>query len=129
MEKVKLHTYSIIKRLYSRCTKPMLQAAEHMSPIAHPSILVSMKLCIGGTPLHARKKICPSDPQLIVKAKVIAAQLSKPNFKGSNGWFEKWKKKYNIRQVAVCGESGDVHGETVDSWKERLQEILSGYSK
>ena len=39
------------------------------------------------------------------------------------------ENKYNIRQVGVYGESGDVHSETVDSWKERLPEILSGYSK
>ena len=39
------------------------------------------------------------------------------------------ENKYNIRQVGVYGESGDVHDETVDSWKERLPEILSGYSK
>ena len=26
-----------------------------MSPVAHPSIPVSMKFCITGTPLHARK--------------------------------------------------------------------------
>ena len=30
---------------------------------------------------------------------------------------------------AICGESGDVQGETVDSWKERLPEIVDGYSK
>ena len=26
-----------------------------MSPVTHPSIPVSMKFCISGTPLHARK--------------------------------------------------------------------------
>lgn len=56
------------------------------------------------------KNIYPTGPQLIEKAKEIAARLNKPDFKGSNGWLQKWKKKYNIRQVAVCGESGDVHG-------------------
>ena len=28
-----------------------------------------------------------------------------------------------------CGESGDVQGETVSSWMERLPEILRGYAK
>ena len=37
---------------------------------------------------------------------------------------DKWKLRYNIKQVRVCEESGDVHGETIDSWKERLHEIL-----
>lgn len=29
----------------------------------------------------------------------------------------------------MCGESGDVHGEIIDSWKKRLPEILEGYAK
>lgn len=32
-------------------------------------------------------------------------------------------------QHQVCGESGDVSGETVQSWKERLLEIFSVYLK
>ena len=27
----------------------------------------------------------------------------------------------------INGEAGDVRGETVDSWKERLPELLQGY--
>ena len=63
------------------------------------------------------------------KAREIAEQLGKPDFKGTNGWLEKWKRRYNIKQVTVCGESGDVRGETVESWKEQLPEILEGYKK
>ena len=29
----------------------------------------------------------------------------------------------------MCGESGGVQGSTIDSWKERLPEIVSGYTK
>ena len=29
----------------------------------------------------------------------------------------------------IYGESGDVQGEMVDSWKERLPEIINGYNK
>lgn len=38
-----------------------------------------------------------------------------------------WKRRYHIRQVTISGESGDVAGETVESWKERLSELLQGY--
>ena len=31
-----------------------------------------------------------------------------------HGWLEKWKRKYNVKQVTVSGESGDVSGATVD---------------
>ena len=64
-------------------------------------------------------------PQLIEKAKQIAVSLGKPEFKGSRGWLEKWKKGKNLR---ISGESGDVQGPTVDSWKERLPELLSGFA-
>ena len=35
----------------------------------------------------------------------------------------------NIKRIRICGESGDVHGETVQSLKERLPEIVRGYDK
>ena len=34
-----------------------------------------------------------------------------------------------LKLFKVSGESGDVQGETVDSWKERVPELLSGYRK
>ena len=68
--------------------------------------------------LACSKNIYPAGPQLVVKAKEIAERLGRGEFKGSNGWLEKWKRKYNIKQLTVSGESGDVSGATVDSWKE-----------
>ena len=51
------------------------------------------------------------------------------DFEGSSGWLTKWKGRYNIKKIRICGESGDVSGETVSSWnfKERLPELLQGY--
>ena len=79
--------------------------------------------------LACSKNIYPGGPQIAEKGRQIAAALGKPEFKGSNGWLEKWKKRYNLTQFSICGESGTVSGETVDSWKERLPEILQGYKK
>ena len=79
--------------------------------------------------LACSKNIFPMGPQLIEKAKQIATCLGKHEFKGSNGWLEKWKKRYNIKQLQINGESGDVQGPTVDSWKERLPELVAGYSR
>ena len=42
--------------------------------------------------LACSKNIFPMGPQLIEKAKQIAVSLGKPEFKGSSGWLEKWKK-------------------------------------
>ena len=88
-----------------------------------------MKHCINGTVWHAQKNIYPCRPQLSTKAKEIAVQLGVSNFEGTNRWLEKWKRHYNVRKVAVSGESGDVSGVTVSAWKERLPEIQSGYNK
>ena len=79
--------------------------------------------------LACSKNIYPGGPQLTEKAREIASRLGKPNFKGSNGWLQKWKMRYNIKQVAVSGESGDVRLDTVESWKERLPELLHGFRK
>ena len=48
--------------------------------------------------------------------------------KASNGWIEKWKARYNLKKMVISGESGEVSGATVESWKERLPEILHGYA-
>ena len=79
--------------------------------------------------LACSKNIHPGGPQLTEKARDIASRLGKPNFKGSNGWLQKWKVRYNVKQVTVSGESGDVHLDTVESWKERLPELLHGFRK
>ena len=50
-----------------------------------------------------------------------------PDFKASNGWLEKWKTRHNIKKLTICGESNEVKGDTVDSWIERLPEIIRGY--
>ena len=65
----------------------------------------------------------------MAKAKKIAQCLGKTDFEGTPGWLSKWKARYNIRRMKVSGESGDVSGDCVRSWKERLPEILKGYKK
>ena len=75
------------------------------------------------------KNSFPGGPELIEKAKQITQQLGKSSFKGSNGWLGKWKARYNINMFSASGESGDVQGYLVDSWKERLPEIVAGIRK
>ena len=76
--------------------------------------------------LACSKNIYPGGPQLIEKGLQIAAKLGVIGFKGSNGWLEKWKNKYNVKQLKVIGETGDVVCETIDSWKSKLQPLDLG---
>ena len=54
----------------------------------------------------------PGRPQLCENSREIPV-LEKSDFKASNGWLDKWKRRCNIRQITISGESGDVAGETV----------------
>ena len=78
--------------------------------------------------LATARNIYPAGPQLCEKARLIADQLGVPNFKASNGWFDRWKKCYDIHKMKINGESGDVCEETVASWRVRIPELLAGYS-
>ena len=66
---------------------------------------------------------------MLEQARQTAKQLGVANFKGTNTWLEKWKKCHNVKQMPICGESGDVQEQTFMSWKKRLPEILWGYKK
>ena len=66
--------------------------------------------------MAVRKKVYPDGPTLCQQAKDIAERLGITTFKASNGWLEKWKLRHNIKRMTVCGESGEVRGEIVESW-------------
>ena len=78
--------------------------------------------------LATSRNIYLGGPQLCEKAKQIADELDISHFKALNGWLARWKTCHNVKQRRVCGESGEVRGETVESWKECLPEFLQGYS-
>ena len=78
--------------------------------------------------LAVPKNIFPNGVHLAEKAKEIASTLGLDDFKASNGWLDRWKKKHNLKKMTISGESGYVSGDTVDSWKQRLPEIVKGYS-
>lgn len=59
----------------------------------------------------------------------MAEKLGKPEYKGSWGLLDKWKKRYNVKQLKICEASGDVQGGMVEWWKERLLEIVQGCDK
>ena len=60
--------------------------------------------------------------------KEIANWFGLSNFNASNCWLDRWKKNRNVKRMTISDECGDVSVATVDSWIERLLEILEGYT-
>lgn len=77
--------------------------------------------------LCVKKNIYPDGSLLAEKAMMIAQRLGHTEFKASNGWLHRWKVRNNIKQRKICGESGDVRSDTVESWKEKLPQLVGNY--
>ena len=67
-------------------------------------------------------------PLIQEKALSFAKSLKKDGFKASNGWLNRFKTRHSISQAVICGESGSVDEEVVQSWKSRLPDITVGYA-
>ncbi len=75
-----------------------------------------------------RAKNFPISGTLIIqKANIVALEVGQPDFEGSNGWLDGWRKRHNIKCVALSGEAAGVDPQTVDDWSSRLPSITEGY--
>ena len=66
----------------------------------------------------------------VVKEKAMgyAKELQIEGFKALNGWFERWKTRFNVSFEAIAGEEKSVTPEMTSSWLETyLPTILSRY--
>ena len=56
----------------------------------------------------------------VVKEKAIsyAKELQIEGFKASNGWFERWKSRFNVSFKTIAGEEKSVTPEMTSSWWE-----------
>ena len=78
--------------------------------------------------MRARQSNIPVDgPMLREEARLIAEKLGETSFKGTDGWLAKWKQRHNVAQMSVAGEKGDVCQDTLESWRERVKELLRGF--
>jgi hypothetical protein len=59
----------------------------------------------------------------------LAELLEINEFKGSNGWLDKFKDRHGIKFKSIQGEAAAVNMESVEEWRrEILQNLLVQYS-
>jgi len=67
-----------------------------------------------------------SGPTILEKTRQLAEVHGLNDFKASDGWLEKCRKRHNISFKSICdGESSAV----VDDWKKELPSIIDKYEK
>lgn len=53
--------------------------------------------------------------------------MSINDFNASNGWLDKFRKRYMLSMKNLCGESAELDLEVVSNWKEYLPNLRRGY--
>ena len=63
------------------------------------------------------------------KAEESAKQLCHDQFKSSDGWFNLWKNRHDLRYTKLYGEAGEPDEEGAAMWiSENVQELLKKYA-
>ncbi|XP_028656953.1 tigger transposable element-derived protein 4-like [Erpetoichthys calabaricus] len=79
--------------------------------------------------VQARDRNVPIDRKLLqAKAEEFAKELGHSEFKASDGWLDKFKKRHGIVFNRLCGESTQVPEEDCSHWIQKLPEIIQDYS-
>lgn len=74
------------------------------------------------------KNLAISGPLIREKALFFAESLGYQNFVASVGWLDKFKRRHNIMQKVMCGESADVSDQDCENWRQNvLPGLLASY--
>ncbi|GBM51024.1 Tigger transposable element-derived protein 6 [Araneus ventricosus] len=74
------------------------------------------------------KNVPISGSFIIEKALQFAKALGYDEFRGSNGWLEKFKRKHGIMAKVISGESKAIDDNDSENWiTETLSKILKEY--
>lgn len=74
-----------------------------------------------------RQKGSPiSGPMLQEKAIFFRNQFNEgeSDFTASSGWLDRWKKRYGVRQIEMCGEKLSANSEAVIQFREKIKKIV-----
>lgn len=79
--------------------------------------------------MNARERNVPVSGTLLKeKAVFFAKELQIENFKGSDGWLDRWKTRHSVTFKTVAGEAKSCTSEMTASWDETtLPTIISNY--
>nr|XP_037272721.1 tigger transposable element-derived protein 4-like [Rhipicephalus microplus] len=61
------------------------------------------------------------------KAETVALRCGIDDFKASNGWLDRFKKRSGVVYSRCCGESSSVSSDTVEKWTALLPESIRQY--
>jgi hypothetical protein len=50
-------------------------------------------------------------------------------FKGSNGWLNRFQSRHSVVFRTISGESAKVNTTTIDGWKQRLPTLIDKYNE
>ncbi|KAL8601404.1 hypothetical protein ACOMHN_042408 [Nucella lapillus] len=80
--------------------------------------------------VHLQSRNAPvSGPILCQKAEAIATELGHTDFKATEGWFSRWKKRNGLTYQKQVGEASSANTIAAAKWKgEEMEDILSSYS-
>ena len=65
---------------------------------------------------------------VIQKAATFAQRLGIQNFRGSNGWFDRFKKRYGVRNYLRHGEANSAPLEDLQQHRTDLQKLLATWN-
>lgn len=75
------------------------------------------------------KGVPVSDKLVQEQALKIAKKLEIVNFKASNGWLSKFKKRNKLKSYYMCGETGGINSDDIVKYRENLKTELKNFAR